>query len=135
MVNRSRQLFVSRPLVRFGWRRYQRQDQAHLSWIHTLPPASQQKELIDALGDDVRPRVVCDGPVLFTRRRAPDGGEVWHLVNYAASAQRVTLRAPGFVSALVYAPDEAKVGRVFGDSLIVRVHRYKVLRISPEQAE
>lgn len=98
-----------------------------------LPPAGLQDALIEAVGD-VLPRAQSAAPVLLTIWQNQQGEQLWHLVNYAGDQQRVSLRAARFVNASVYSPDDAQVGHVFGNRLIVNVNRYKVLRVRPQTA-
>jgi hypothetical protein len=95
-----------------------------------LPPPEMCKELADTLRSDAIPYAEGEGALLFTIWREPGGTEQWHLVNYQDEPQRVTVYAPRFVSGWVYAPEEEASVKIFGNSLIVTLDRYKVLRLA-----
>ncbi|NDJ77866.1 MAG: hypothetical protein GYB65_16575 [Chloroflexi bacterium] len=93
------------------------------------PPVAVQRELVSAIGLDIRPRAEGEGALLFTIWREPGGNQQWHLVNYLDEPQRVTLHTPSFASGWVFSPTDNESVKVFGNAIMVTVWNYKVLRV------
>jgi hypothetical protein len=98
--------------------------------LYAIPAESARQALLDALPDDLYPRLESRKPALIEVWKDQDTLQV-HLVNYAAHPQDVQIRFRSSVTGRVLSPDGEDDKTYEGAQLDIALDVYKILLISP----
>ncbi len=93
--------------------------------LYRLPSESQCQSLLDAIGDEARPRVQSAAPVLIEHWKGADDEQI-HLVNYAGQPQSVTVEFGRPWRGRVLSPG-AQETRFEADSLTATLDVYAII--------
>ncbi len=124
---------------RYGWARWlatrlKIREAMIRSPLYIKPPEALQRVLIGAIGEKFYPRVESEAPALLTVWNEANGGQQWHVVNYADKPQKITLHLGELTATDVHTPGSNEApSQVVGSSLMFDLDVGKIIRVSNSQ--